>query len=359
MAAQSAFRLSINEKTSKAALASTGITKGVEVDSTLHANCPIKTPNFLWQNLSPELRAEAIRRAQLVQLFKQVNPDLQLCRRSTSDAAVQAKPTLEKGIQVPDIRFDYGTGRKFKPRNVTFGGFVGPGIRIQPRQRLDQRSNNTNYVSARQIPRFPLAPINASHNRQPWMPPYRSTLRVDAPPHTPRNVRIQASPTDKCEPTQFDDRRAKLLTASSGGQLPVTELKQTEQADTKTETEKENINRDSEEDEKVEADQKSKDDKISKTRSTSSGDEDSVVVVLDEPKKDRDLEKKYGQFFCRRCLRGWTSRNVWCVRDTCKVYIKQTCNMCNKVVNPYLVCHLPTNPQKHVHWRSTQSELIA
>nr|XP_026690417.1 zygote arrest protein 1-like isoform X1 [Ciona intestinalis] len=289
---------------------------------------------LMWQSLSPGLRAEALKRAQLVQLLKQVNPELQLCRKSTNDASVQAKTTLEKGIQVPDIRFELAANWKVKPRKpIVCGGFVGPGVRIKPRQ-------STPSCDARQ--NFPGYPPMINLRRPPPFTVSRSILRPEAPPHTPRG--IAAHTNQPVRRQQKDENRkanspckpAEQMTISTAdyGSYIAAKRKKAAELEGKTVETKLTIE-DCEE--KVDLENKV----ANNQKTASSGDDDSVVVVLDEPKKERDLERKYGQFFCRRCLRGWSSRNVWCVRNSCKVYIKQTCNMCHRIVNPYLVCHLP------------------
>ena len=39
----------------------------------------------------------------------------------------------------------------------------------------------------------------------------------------------------------------------------------------------------------------------------------------DEPST---LQRRWGYFFCRNCLHGWVSSNVWCVQGSQKVRIK-------------------------------------
>uniref|UniRef100_H2ZM35 Uncharacterized protein n=1 Tax=Ciona savignyi TaxID=51511 RepID=H2ZM35_CIOSA len=293
--------------------------------------------NAMWQSLSPGLRAEALKRAQLVQLLKQVNPELQLCRKSTSDAHPQTKTTMEKGTQVPDIRFELAASWKGKAAEI-FSGFVGPGVRIKPRQNTPSRDGNVR-------PSFPLSPSMVNVRRPNFMVT-RSVLRPDAPPHIPRAVsskpisqskRQQKENVPKQRKSNEQKGMSEQLTISSSDYGTYMAAKRKKAAELEAKSTDAKTEEDF--DEKIETENKG-----SNTKVVSSGDDDSVVVVLDEPKKEQDLERKFGQFFCRRCLRGWASRNVWCVRNTCKVYIKQTCNMCNRIVNPYLVCHLSGQP---------------
>nr|CAB3267848.1 zygote arrest protein 1-like [Phallusia mammillata] len=341
MSIKAAFRLSTHEKPLKADFAGAAIRKHEVSNEERNENnqpSPGRSPTLIWQNLTPELRVEALRRAHLVQLLKQVNPDLQLCRKSTSEAAVQVKSTSEKGIQVPDIRFEFAAARKPKPRvsqprpeiNASVrSGLLGPGVRIQPKTKYNATKSNSNsiYCGVRQPPPFPGGQF--FQQRQPWINPSpRSFLRADAPPHIPRNTTIRRPLSAQVE----NQKRNQVQSNDS------TNEKRNDEGRGNSSPAENPSDPGGGKDE-----QKENTSKMSKSGATSSGDDDSVVVVLDEPKRERDLERKYGQFFCRRCLRGWSSRNLWCVRATCKVYIKQTCNTCNKVVRPYLVCNLPSN----------------
>lgn len=74
------------------------MTQNDSVFGMMSAETPLRnSPHLLWQSLTPELRAEALRRAHLVQLLRQVNPNLQLCRKSTAGYS-QSVATAEKGM---------------------------------------------------------------------------------------------------------------------------------------------------------------------------------------------------------------------------------------------------------------------
>lgn len=268
------------------------------------------SPQLLWQALTPDLRTEALKRAHLIQLLRQVNPNLQVCRRP----GMQNLPnTADKGVQVPDIRREQTNARRNPTRKETKRN-VAPGVRIRPRSqersssrsRRDQefdavtsgfpkRKNQNNFG---QIGELPLSKTSGLQIKNDWMKKNK-----------------QSSKEQQSHKGGMDER---------GPESNKTDVKDDEVP---------NIDDGSSE--------KKTERQVIRNKETSSGDEDSVVVVLNQPPSEQGLERKYGQFFCRRCLRGWSSRSVWCLRETCKVYIKQTCNSCNKLVNPYLVCRLP------------------
>nr|XP_039249993.1 uncharacterized protein LOC120327713 [Styela clava] len=317
------------------------------------------SPHFLWQSLTPELRAEALRRAHLIHLLRQVNPNLQLCRKSTGHIQIS---TAEKGIQVPDIRYDLAGNRRFSTRQPDLkrsASFTAPGVRIQPRLQQPPHPPPPPHLSGHPPP--PLQTHPTQHQgRQPTNT--KTSLIPILTKHMPlkSNIDLNTSRSNQNRPVyQPKDTTIevtlKTISKASKDELQSKENQTQENLDPdkKSEDNKEDLEKPltthDEESSVVVVDADNDDKSLDKTerqvvlksKDASSGDEDSVVVVLNQPRSEQGLERKYGQFFCRRCLRGWSSRSVWCVRHTCKVYIKQTCNICNKLVNPYLVCRVP------------------
>lgn len=289
---------------------------------------PQRSQTLLWQSLSPDLRSEVLRRAQLVQLLQQVNPKLKLCREDSQPQPATQKVTVDKGTQVPDVRYRPKRApnpppppppRPIKPNppsNTTT--YTGPGIRIynainqeNTRYGREGLNNNRTFSAASTT-----VSNRGSHTRSSSAP--RSTTYQ-------RNTYFNLAAGNK-----GTRPRRNAYTSTNNGSMA---SRQSEVGDNRNEPRK-NLQREVKSD--VDEKSSSLNEKAFTNKTQSSDEEDSVTVVV-EIKSEQELERKYGQFYCRRCRRGWSSRNVWCVKLTSKVYIKQTCNGCNKVVNPFAV----------------------
>lgn len=293
-------------------------------------NGRLRSDTLIWQSFSPEVRAEVLRRAQLVQLLQQVNPKLQLCQDSQSIHPPPQKVTAEKGIQVPDVRFGSAPYRPKRPavnKPVTpspmpNNTYTGPGIRIynpvsQPENRFGSNGPNKDRLHGRAANR------SFQHTRSSSAP--RSYNRGSSK-YPPRNVnfkqrRFGCSSTSNNPPPKRPGEETQAKENNENEQHVKPPVKAVERVTEK----KRSIN---------------SNDKKDQNETQSSDDEESVTVVV-EIKSEQELERKFGQFYCRRCRRGWSSKNVWCVKLTSKVYIKQTCNGCNKIVNPFSVTSQP------------------
>lgn len=303
-------------------------------DSVFMDQGVVQNPShFLWQSLTPELRAEALRRAHLIHLLRQVNPNLQLCRKSYSQPQTS---TAEKGVQVPDIRYELVNNRRLsvRPEPKRNASFTAPGVRIQPRAMAQMQPDLNQTQPPPSQPRINILKPNTSLNIQDKPPQKRQPLipKIDSLQVTVKTTLKKPGKAIPCDHTN-DESEAELK--------EIVEEKESIPKDKAENVDNDAVVVEANDDEKDDSAEKVERQVTVKSKYASSGDEDSVVVVLHQPRSEQGLERKYGQFFCRRCLRGWSSRSVWCVRHTCKVYIKQTCNACNKLVNPYLVCRLP------------------
>lgn len=296
------------------------------------ANGPLRSDTLLWQSFSPELRAEVLRRAQLVQLLQQVNPKLQLCQESQPKAPpAPQKVTAEKGIQVPDVRFGSAPYRPKRlptinkpttPAPQFNNTYTGPGIRIynpvnQPDNRFGREGPNKDHILHGRA-----ANRSFQHTRSSSAP--RSYHR-GPPNYPPRNMNSKPPRRYGCSSTNNPSAKRPEDEVS----LP----KENKDNEHKMKSQLKNGGSGAEKNSCV-----MRNDKKDQNETQSSDDEVTVVVEI---KSEQELERKFGQFYCRKCRRGWSSKNVWCVKLTSKVYIKQTCNRCNKIVNPFTVTSQP------------------